>query len=67
MKIIILSIGKGSCPNCGEITDFFQDYYRDDDGIKLPQGVECETCGANFSDEEWENIILVTKPRSEEP
>ena len=59
MKIVILSIGKGSCPNCGEITDFFCDYYRDEDGVKLPYGVECGTCGAHFSDEEFEKIRVV--------
>jgi len=66
MKIVILSVGQGSCPICNEITDFYQDYYRDDDGIKLPYGFECGNCGSWFTDKEFENIRVVTKPRGEE-
>lgn len=56
MKIVIISVGKALCPKCNKVTDWFVDYYRDDDGVKLPMGVECGECGHNLSDEEFDLI-----------
>ena len=58
MKIVIISIGKAQCPNCKKVTDWFVDYWRDDDDIKIPIGVECGECGHPLTDEEFEKIIL---------
>ena len=57
MKIIILPIGYGKCPKCKVDTDFFADFYRDDDGVKWPMGVNCGNCDEWFSDEEFSKII----------
>jgi len=57
MKIVILSIGRALCPNCNKVTDWFVDYYRDDDGVKLPVGVECGMCHHQLTDEEFEEIV----------
>ena len=57
MKIVIISIGKALCPNCKKVTDWFIDYYRDDDGIKLPIGVECGECHHPLTDEEFEQVV----------
>lgn len=49
MKIMILH-HHGICPACGKLACVYTDYYRDDDGIRMPNGWECGDCGANFQD-----------------
>ena len=57
VKIVILSIGKALCPNCHKVTDWYVDFYRDDDGIKLPIGVECGECSHPLTDDEFDQIV----------
>jgi hypothetical protein len=61
MKIIILSIGKGNCPKCNQLSDFFCDYRRDEDGVKLPHGYICGNCDSWFDEEEIEKILVDAK------
>ena len=49
MKIVMLH-HHGICPFCGELSCIYADYYRDDDGVKMQNGWECGSCGANFPD-----------------
>ena len=61
MKIVILSLGIYPCPNCHRKSNFYVDYYRGEDGVKLPNGVECGGCGNHFSDEEFEAMQTSNK------
>jgi len=61
VKIVIISCGQALCPNCHKTTDWYVDYWRDDDGIKLPIGVECGECDHQLSDDEFELIRIKEK------
>ncbi len=58
MKIIVLHL-HGICPHCNKLSCIYADFYRDDDGVKLQVGFECDSCHSQISNEEFDTIELV--------
>lgn len=61
MNIIVLH-WHGVCPHCNKKSCIYIDFYRDENGTKLPYGFECDFCGAHITDEEFKKIKLVDYP-----
>jgi len=55
MKIIVLH-WHGICPHCNRQSCIYADFYRDEEGTKLPYGFECGSCGEHISDNEFERM-----------
>jgi len=56
MKIVILH-WVGTCPHCNKFSPIYVYYYRDDDGVKLPNGFKCGNCNQLISEDEFDKIL----------
>ena len=61
MKIIVLH-WHGICPHCNEQSCIYADFYRTEDGIKLPNGFECGSCNTFITDEEFDKMMKLNIP-----
>lgn len=43
----------GVCPHCERLACFYVNYIQDENGIKMPQGLECDNCKSWISDEDF--------------
>jgi len=61
MKIIVLH-WHGTCPHCRQLSCIYADFYRTENGTKLPSGFECGSCQAHITDEEFEKMQRIEMP-----
>jgi len=65
IKIIVLH-WHGVCPHCRKPSCIYANFDRDEDGVKMPNGFECGTCGAWISEEDFDQIEKLDVPCPEE-
>ena len=61
MKIVVLH-WHGICPHCNQPSCIYANFYRDENGVKWPNGFECGSCNAHISDEEFGKIEKIDCP-----
>ena len=61
MKILVLH-WHGICPHCDKESCIYTDFYRDEDGVKLPHGFRCDSCDSWISNEEFDAMKKINCP-----